>query len=112
MVGMMMLLLFYRVMLDRLHDQDLFLLIVYTIYVLQFRILVDKYNLFYCDKMLDFLYFDDFVHVLFLSMYEIHEQVFVNEQVLLHDRQVNEHHAMDNHFDLMDAMVHVAMMML
>jgi hypothetical protein len=30
---------------------------------------------------------------------------------LLHDRQVNEHHAMDNHFDLMNAMVHVVMMM-
>jgi len=31
--------------------------------------------------------------------------------MLLHDRQVNEHHAMDNHFDLMNAMVHVVMMM-
>jgi hypothetical protein len=43
-------------------------------------------------------------------MYEIHQQVFENELMLLHDMQVNEHHAMDNYFDLMDAMDHVMLM--
>ncbi len=61
--------------------------------------------------MLEFVYLNDYVHELFLSMYEIHYWVFVLELMLLHDRQVNEHHAMDNHFDLMNAMVHVVMMM-
>ena len=105
-------LLYHHVMLDELHDQDLYLLIVYTIYVLQFQILVDRYNLFYYNMLLNFVYFNDYVHELFLSMYEIHQQVFVNELMLLHDMQVNENHAMDNHFDLMNAMVHVVMMML
>jgi len=105
-------LLYYHVRLDKLHDQDLYRLIVYTIFVLQFRILVDRYNLFHYNMMLDFLYLYDYVDELFLSINEIHRQVFENELMLLHDRQVNENHAMDNHFDLMNAMVHVVMMML
>jgi hypothetical protein len=62
--------------------------------------------------MLNFVYFDDYDDEVFHSMYENHQQVFVNELMLLHDKQVNENHAMDNHFDLMNAMVHVVMMMI
>ncbi len=103
-------LLYHHVMLDVLHDQHLYPLIVYTIYVLLFQILVDRYNLFYYDKILNVLYFHDYDHELFLSMYEIHQLVFEIELMLLHDKQEDEHHAMDNHFDLMDAMAHVVLM--
>ncbi len=101
-----------RVRLGRLHDQDFFLWIVCTIFVLQFLILVDKYNLFYCSMMLDVLYLNGFDDELFLSMYEIHPKVYVSVIMWLHDRRVNGNHAKDNHYDLMNAMVHVVMMML
>jgi hypothetical protein len=104
-------LLYHHVMIDVLHDQDLYLSIVYTIYVLQFRILVDRYNPYYYNMYLDVLYFDDYAHGLFLlSMYEFRQQVFENELMLLHGKRVNEHHAMDNYFDLMNAMDHVILM--
>jgi len=102
----------HHVRLDKLHDQDLYLWIVHTIYVFQFQILVDRYNLCYYSMMLDFVYLNDYVDELFHSMYGFHRQVFVNELMLLHDMQVNENHAMDNHFDWMNAMVHEVMMMI
>jgi hypothetical protein len=106
-------LLYRHVMLDVLHDQDLYLLFGCNVYVLQFRILADRYNLFDYNMMRSCVeYFDDYDHVLFHAMYEIRQQVFDYELMLLHDRQVNEHHAMDNHFDWMNAMDHVVMMMI
>jgi len=69
--------LYHHVMLDVLHDRDLCLLFVYNIYVLQFRILVDRYNLFYYNMMRSCVeYCDGYDHVLFHAMYEIHQQVF------------------------------------
>ncbi len=103
-------LLFHHVKLDRLHDQDFYLLIVYTIFVLQFLILVDRHSLFYYGMWLNFVYSHDYDDELFLSMYVIHLLVFVNVRMLLHDRQVNENLARDNHFDSKNAMDHVVMM--
>jgi hypothetical protein len=105
-------LLFHHVKLDELHDRDLYRLIVCTIYVLQFRILVDRYNPFYCNMWLHFVFVNDYDDEQFLSMYVIHRRVFGNELRFLHDRQVNENLAMDNHFDWRNAMVHVVMMRL
>ena len=65
--------LYHHVLLDILHDQDPYLLFVYTIYVFHFLILADRYNLVYYDLMLVSEYFDDYVHVLFHAMYEIRQ---------------------------------------
>jgi hypothetical protein len=58
------------------------------------------------------VFVNDYVHEQFLSICVIHQQVFENELMWLHDRQANEHRAKDNHFDWKDAMVHGVMMRL
>jgi hypothetical protein len=105
-------LLFHHVKLDGLRDQHLYRLIVYTIFVLHFRISVDRYNLCHYNMFLNFVFVNDYDDVQFLSMHVIHRRVFVNELWLLHDRQANENLAKDNHFDWRNAMVHVVMMKL
>ena len=94
----------YRIMLDVLHDQDFYLLFVCTICGFQFLILDDKCNLCCYSMLVSFVHCDDYVHERFRSMCNNHPQESVNVTWWLHDMQVDAHHAMDIHFDLMIAM--------
>lgn len=99
--------------LDELLDQRLCRLFECSTCELQYRTSDDRHTLFRrSTTSRDAPCFDGCVYAQFHAMSDLHRRVFDYVIGWLRGRQANENHAMDNHFDRMNAKVREALMTL